>query len=103
MKTGVPEIAVGTFLSCTQGSFFASEISWTTLDAHAMQKHPPITQRTVDWHDKPSTTFMDALALLRHQLWLASEKFSLSAVGTDTQELAVILYHRMVDSLAYAA
>ena len=77
--------------------------SWTTLAAHALQRHHPITQRTAAWYDKPSPTFVDAIALARRHLWLASEGFSLSAVNTDTQELPATLYRRMVDSLAYAA
>ncbi|MCE2500928.1 MAG: hypothetical protein J4G13_08710 [Dehalococcoidia bacterium] len=39
----------------------------------------------------------------RRHLCLASEGFSLSSVSTDMPELPAILYHRMVDSLAYAA
>ena len=77
--------------------------SWTTLAAHALQKHHPITQRTAAWYDKPSPTFVDAIALVRRHLWLASEGFSLSVADPDTQELPVALYHRLVDSLAYAA
>ena len=46
---------------------------------------------------------VDAIALARRHLWLASEDFSLSAVNSDTQQDPVALYHRMVDSLAYAA
>ena len=77
--------------------------SWTTLAAHALQKHHPITQRTAAWYDKPSPTFVDAIALVRRHLWLASEGFSLSAGDPDVRELPADLYHRMVDSLAYAA
>ena len=77
--------------------------SWTTLAAHSLQKQHPMTQRTAAWYDKPSPTFVDAIALVRRHLWLASEGFSLSAASTDTQELPATLYHRMVDSLAYAA
>ena len=69
----------------------------------ALQKHHPITQRTAAWYDKPSPTFVDAIALVRRHLWLASEGFSLSVADPDTQELPVALYHRLVDSLAYAA
>ncbi len=61
------------------------------------------TQRRAAWYDKPSPTFVDTIALVRRQLWLASESFSLSAASLDTQELPVALYHRIVDSLAYAA
>ena len=77
--------------------------SWTTLAAHALQKHHPMTPRTAAWYDKPSPTFVDAIALVRRHLWLASEDFSLSADNPDTQEFPVALYHRMVNSLAYAA
>ena len=77
--------------------------SWTTLAAHALQKGHPMTQRRAAWYDKPSPTFVDAIALVRRHLWLAPEGFSLSAANPDMQELPVALYHRLVDSLAYAA
>ena len=76
--------------------------SWTTLAAHALQNRRPMTHRTAAWYDKPSPTFVDAIALVRRHLWLASEGFSLSAPDSDTQELPVALFHRLVDSLAYA-
>ena len=77
--------------------------SWTTLAAHGLQKRHPMTQRRAAWYDKPSPTFVDAIALVRRHLWLASEGFSLSVADPDTQELPVALYHRLVDSFAYAA
>ena len=77
--------------------------SWTTLAAHSLQKQHPMTPRTAAWYDKPSPTFVDAIALVRRHLWLASEDFSLSAGNSDTQKFPIALYHRMVDSLAYAA
>ena len=77
--------------------------SWTTLAAHALQKQRPTTQRRAAWYDKPSPTFVDAIALVRRHLWLASEGFELSAGAPDVRELPADLYHRMVDSLAYAA
>ena len=77
--------------------------SWTTLAAHALQNQCPISQRTAAWYDKPSPTFVDAIALVRRHLWLASEGFSLSAADPDIQELPAVLFHRLVDSLAYAA
>ena len=45
--------------------------SWTTLAAHALQKGHPMTQRRAAWYDKPSPTFVDAIALVRRHLWLA--------------------------------
>ena len=77
--------------------------SWTTLAAHSLQKQRPMTQRKAAWYDKPSPTFVDAIALARRHLWLVAEGFSLSAADPDAQELSVALYHRHVDSLAYAA
>ena len=61
-----------------------------------MPKQHPITWCTAAWYDKLSPTFVDAIALVRRRLWLASEDFSPSAGNSDT------LYHRMVDTLAYA-
>ena len=74
--------------------------SWTTLAAHGLQKQRPMTQRRAAWYDKPSPTFVDAIALVRRHLWLASEGFSLLAasqldfvhlggVGEDVGELSV--------------
>ena len=77
--------------------------SWTTLAAHGLQKQRPMTQRRAAWYDKPSPTFVDAIALVRRHLWLEPEGFSTSATDPDIQELPVALYHRLVDSLAYAA
>ena len=77
--------------------------SWTALAAHGLQKQQPMIQRRAAWYDKPSPTFVDAIALVRRHLWLASEGFSTSATDPDIQELPVALYHRLVDSLAYAA
>ena len=75
--------------------------SWTTVAAHALQKGRPMSQRKAAWYGKPSPTFVDAIALVRRHLWLASEGFSLSAADPDTQELPITLYHRLVDSLAW--
>ena len=41
-----------------------------------------MTQRKAAWYDKPSPTFVDAIALARRHLWLASEGFSLSVAAT---------------------
>ena len=77
--------------------------SWTTLAAHSLQKRRPMTQRRTAWYDKPSPTFVDAIALVRRHLWLASEGFSLSVADPDIRKVPAALYHRLVDSLAYAA
>ena len=77
--------------------------SWTTLAAHLLRQQRPSAHLTAAWYNKPSPTFVDAIALVRRHLWLASEGFSLSAADPDTQELPITLYHRLIDSLAYAA
>ena len=58
--------------------------SWITLAAHSLQKQRPITQRASAWYDKPAPTFVDAIALVRRHLWLASEGFSLSIISPST-------------------
>ena len=68
-----------------------------------LQERHPMIQRRAAWYDKPSPTFVDAIALVRRHLWLASEGFPRSPSDPDTQELPTALYHRLVDSLAYAA
>ncbi len=77
--------------------------SWTTLAAHLMQEQLPMSQRTAAWYAKPSPTFVDAIALVRRHLWLASEGFSLSEAEPDIWKVPAVLYHRLIDSLAYAA
>ena len=75
--------------------------SWTTLAAHLMQEQRPMSHRTAAWYAKPSPTFVDAIALVRRHLWLASEGFSLSDAEPDIWKVPAALYHRLVDSLAY--
>ena len=77
--------------------------SWTTLAAHLMQEQRPMSHRTAAWYAKPSPTFVDAIALVRRHLWLASEGFSLSDAEPDIWKVPAALYHRLIDSLAYAA
>ena len=77
--------------------------SWTTLAAHLLRQQRPSAHRTAAWYAKPSPTLVNAIALVRRHLWLASEGFSLSAADPDTRKVPAALYHRLVDSLAYAA
>ena len=46
---------------------------------------------------------MDDIAFVRSHWWLVSEGFSLSTANSDVQKLPATLYHRIADSLAYAA
>jgi hypothetical protein len=68
-----------------------------------MQEQRPMSHRTAAWYAKPSPTFVDAIALVRRHLWLASEGFSLSEAEPDIWKVPAALYHRLIDSLAYAA
>ena len=52
--------------------------SWIALAAHALQERRPIIQRTAAWYAKPTPTFVDAIALVRRYLWIASLSFSTS-------------------------
>ena len=77
--------------------------SWIVLTAHRLQQQRPMAPRTAAWYAKPSPTFIDAIALVRRHRWLASEGFPLSATELDVQKLPANLYHRLLDSPAYAA
>ena len=77
--------------------------SWTGLAAHLLQKQQPMIQRTAAWYAKPAPTFVDAIALVRRHLWLASEGFSLWPSEPDIQKFPSALYRRLIDSLAFAA
>ena len=83
--------------------FLLGLFSWTTLAAHLLWQQRPSAHRTAAWYAKPSPTFVDAIALVRRHLWLASEGFSLSAADPGIRKVPAALYHRLVDSLAYAA
>ena len=77
--------------------------SWITLAAHLLQKQRPMIQRTAAWYAKPAPTFVDAIALVRHHLWLASEGFSMSPSHPHSEKVPTAFYARLIDSLAYAA
>ena len=46
---------------------------------------------------------MDDITFVRSHWWLVSEGFSPSTANSDVQKLPATLYHRIADSLAYAA
>ena len=77
--------------------------SRVALAAHALQERSPLAQRTAAWYAKPAPTFVDAIALVRRHLWIASQTFSMSASGTDVEKASDTLYARLLDSLAYVA
>ena len=71
--------------------------SWVALAAHLLQKQWPMTQRTAAWYAKPAPTFIDAIALVRRHLWLASEGFSMSAPQLDSEKVPTAFYARLID------
>ena len=77
--------------------------SWIALAAHLLQKQRPMIQRTAAWYAKPAPTFVDAIALVRRHLWLASEGFSMSSLHPHSEKVPTAFYARLIDSLAYAA
>ena len=68
-----------------------------------LQERRPFIQRTATWYAKPTLTFVDAVALVRRHLWIASLNFSKSSLDNEFEEVPAILYACLIDSLAYAA
>ena len=77
--------------------------SCITLAAHRLQQESPIVQCTAAWYAKPAPTFVDAIALVRPHLWLASEGFSMSVSDDDREKPVPDLHSQLIDSLACAA
>jgi hypothetical protein len=76
--------------------------SLVTLVAHELLPGQTLPVRQAAWYTKSLPTFVDALALVRRELW-AVPVFSLSSQSTDMVEIPRSLWHRMTDALAYAA
>ena len=77
-------------------SLAAHIASWGTntfVEEHAAQ---------LDFTQNPGKV-MDDITFVRSHWWLVSEGFSLSTANSDVQKLPATLYHRIADSLAYAA
>ncbi len=66
--------------------------SWVALAAHSLQQDHPITQRTAAWYIKPAPTFVNAIALVRRHLWMASHSFPTSVPAAW---LCTIKRHRL--------
>jgi hypothetical protein len=76
--------------------------SLVTLLAQELLQGPALPVRQAAWYTKPRPTFVDALALVRRELW-AVPVFSLSPKSADRLELPRALWDRMTAALAYAA
>ncbi len=77
--------------------------SWISLAAHILRKERPATPRSAAWYAKPLPTFADAIALVRRDLWQASETFPMSSGQPDITKVPAPLFNRLIESLAYAA
>ena len=66
------------------------------------QNVPPHWNTYLDFTQNPGKV-MDDITFVRSHWWLVSEGFSLSTANSDVQKLPATLYHRIADSLAYAA
>ena len=77
--------------------------SWVALVAGLLQQENAAPPRSCAWYDKCDPTFIDAIALVRRDLWLASEPSSTSRSETDVAKVPLPLFNRLIDSLACAA
>ena len=59
--------------------------------------------RATAWYDKTSPSFADAIALVRRYLWVERVTFMTSEREPESIKVPRLLYHRMLDTLAYAA
>jgi len=76
--------------------------SWVTLVAHVVHGKASMPVRTAAWYHKPLPTFSDAIALVRQQLWPASNTFCMSPQAPDMVKVPRFLLNRLVDTLCYA-
>ncbi len=67
---------------------------------HMMASAPPV--RAAAWYDKQVPTFVDALALVRRQLW-ATVTIPVSPADTDMAQIPRSLIDHLYQTLAYAA
>ena len=76
--------------------------SLVTLFTHAVLQGQPLPVRRAAWYAKELPTFSDTLAFVRQQLWPVSISY-LSPAQPDLIEIPRSLFHRLTDTLAYAA
>ena len=77
--------------------------SWVTLAAHLLGGRRLATPRSAAWYVKSAPTFIDAIALVRRHLWLASGTFRMSSQKPDMREIPTPMLNRFMELLTYAA
>ena len=77
--------------------------SWVALAAKLLRHEGQPALRSAAWYAKSEPTFVDAIALVRSHVWLASETFCLSLSEPDIQKVPTPLFNRLIESLTYAA
>src|SRR5438094_2771050 len=76
--------------------------SLVTVFAHQLLGEQPFPIRQAAWSSKPLPTFSDTLAFVRQHLW-PSACFSVSSGEGDTVQIPQALFHRFLETLAFAA
>jgi hypothetical protein len=76
--------------------------SLVTLFAHQLLQGQALPVRQAAWYSKALPTFVDTLALVRHQLWPISFSY-LSPPQPEMVQIPRALLDRMTDTLAFAA
>ena len=75
---------------------------WLAADI-LIEQRGGMAPRTAAWYDKTSPSFADAIALVRRHLWVQQGTFMPSEREHESIKVPRLLYHRMLDTLAYAA
>ena len=79
-------------------------VSVVTLAADVLtSQQGGIAPRATAWYDKTSPSFADAIALVRRYFWVQQGTFMTSGREQESIKIPRLLYHKMLDSLAYSA
>jgi hypothetical protein len=76
--------------------------SLVTLLAHQLREDEALVVRRAAWYAKSTPTFVDALALVRRQLWPLGISY-LSSSTPDLVQIPRVQLDRLTDTLAFAA
>jgi hypothetical protein len=76
--------------------------SFITLLAHQLSLAQPFPVRSAAWYPKTQPTFSDAIAFVRHYLWL-NVKFPNSPLHPTLVPIPEPVLHSLMDTLCYAA